>query len=363
MFVIVNLLILRDFYRMKQLHFRDERIMKSYYASKAGGLAGLIVKEHTISQPGKGEILMKVKATALNFRELMIIISGTYPLPVKEPFVPIADGAGEVVAVGEGVTIFKVGDRVAAVVFPQWRDGPFSIEFSEQLGGSLDGMLTEYKILPEHAVVSVPAHLTWEEAAAFPCAGVTAWNALTGGRRLMAGETVLTLGTGGVSLFAIQFAKLFGARVIATTSSDEKAVRLKHIGVDEVINYRANPDWHVTVRELTGGHGADHIIEVGGAGTLEKSLKAMTLTGEISLIGWLSNDKPLIDINIFASTVGSMRRIAVGSRAHNIEMNRAVSTANLRPVVDRVFHFTEAQEAFEYFASGKYFGKVVISNS
>ncbi len=313
---------------MKQLHFRADRIKKSYYARKGEGLAGLIIKEHEISQPGYGEILMQVKATALNFRELMIIISGTYPLPVRDPFIPLADGAGEVVAVGEGVTAFNIGDPVAAVVFPPWTDGPFSLEFSKQLGGSLDGMLTEYKIVPEHAVVSVPAHLTWEEAATFPCAGVTAWNALTGGKPLMAGETVLTLGTGGVSLFALQFAKLFGARVIATTSSDEKAARLKQLGADEVINYKATPDWNVAVRELTAGHGADHIIEVGGAGTLEKSLKAMNLTGEVSLVGWLSNDKPLIDINIFASTVGSIRRIAVGSRVHNIAMNELLARLN-----------------------------------
>lgn len=361
--VLVNLIISSDFYRMKKSDVRSGRKMKTYYARKGKGLEGLTLKEHEIGQPGYGEILIEVKATALNFRELMIIMSGTYPLPVRDPFVPVADGAGEVVAIGEGVTSVKIDDRVAGVVFPQWADGLFSLEFSQQLGGSLDGMLTEYKLLPEHAVVSVPAHLTWEEAATFPCAGVTAWNALTGGRPLMAGETVLTLGTGGVSLFALQFAKLFGARVIATTSSDEKAARLKQLGADNVINYRTTTDWDVAVREITGGHGADHIIEVGGAGTLEKSLKAMHLTGEVSLVGWLSNDKPLIDINILASTVGSIRRIALGSRAHNIAMNRAVDTAKLRPVVDKIFHFTEAKEAFKYYAAGKYFGKVVIANS
>jgi len=337
--------------------------MRLYYAGKGKGGESLQLTTAPIPGPAKGEILIQVKAAAFNFREVMIINKGTYSLPVKETFVPLADGVGEVVAVGEGVNTYKIKDRVAAVVFPEWRDGSFSIDFAAQLGGSLDGMLTEYKLLPEYAAVLIPDHLSWEEAAAFPCAGVTAWHALTGGRPLLAGETVLTMGTGSVSLLALQFAKLFGANVIATTSTLAKSNFLKTLGADEVINYVDNPDWSVAVKALTGGHGADHIIEVGGAGTITQSLKALHLNGAINLVGWLAAEKPLLDINHFAATVGSMRRIAVGNRRHHQEMNRAVKAGKLKPVIDSVYPFDKARKAFDYFAAGKYLGKVVISMS
>src|SRR6266567_6983418 len=262
--------------------------MKSYHVNIGAGLAGLLVKEHDRPVPGPHEVLVRVRACSLSFRELMILILGYYPLPVRPDVVPVSDGAGEVIAVGSGVTRAKVGDRVAGAVFPHWIDGPFAWEYAAQLGGSLDGMLTEVAVLREEALVHIPNHLSFEEAATLPIAAVTAWNALTGSRPLQAGDTVLTLGSGGVSLFALQLAKLFGARVIATTSSEEKAQRLKALGADEVINYRTTPDWHVAVRGLTGGRGADVVVEVGGAGTLEQSLKATAAERQISVVGSLA---------------------------------------------------------------------------
>jgi NADPH:quinone reductase-like Zn-dependent oxidoreductase len=222
-------------------------------------------------------------------------------------------------------------------------------------------MLTEYKVLDETAAVHIPAHLEWEEAAAYPCAGVTTWNALTGGSPLLAGDTVLTMGTGGVSLFAVQFGKLFGATVIATTSTPEKAAVLKKLGADEVINYMDQPDWHLRVKEITKGRGADHIVEVGGAGTLERSFKSLSLNGQINLVGWLAKENPLLDINNFAATVGSMRRIAAGHRRHHIEMNRAVEAGKSRPVIDRVFDFSHIKDAYNYYAAGNYLGKVIVT--
>jgi NADPH:quinone reductase-like Zn-dependent oxidoreductase len=203
--------------------------MKSYHVNLGAGLAGLTVKEHDRPVPGPREVLVRVRASSLNYRELMIL-RGNYPLPIRPDVIPLSDGAGSVVVVGSDVTRVKVGDRVAGAIFPHWIDGPFGWEYAAQLGGSLDGMLTECAVLSEEALVHIPDHLSFEEAAALPCAAVTAWNALLGGQVLQAGDSVLTLGSGGVSLFALQFAKLFGARVIATTSSEEKAQRLKALG-------------------------------------------------------------------------------------------------------------------------------------
>src|SRR5215471_16371344 len=248
--------------------------MKSWHAESGGGIEGLVCKEHEQAAPGAREVLVKVRANSLNARELSVL-RGTYPLPVKPDVVMCADGAGEVVELGPGVTRVAIGDRVAAAMFPRWLGGRVDWEYAPQLGGSLDGMLTDFIVLHEDALVRIPEHLSFEEGATLPCAAVTAWNALTGGRRLQAGDTVLTLGSGGVCLFAIQLARLFGARVIATTSSDTKAERLHALGADAVVNYRTTPDWHLAVRELTSGRGVDQVIEVGGS-TLEQSIRATT---------------------------------------------------------------------------------------
>lgn len=339
--------------------------MKSYHVNKGAGLSGLIIREHDIPEPGSREVLIRVRASSLNFRELMILILGYYPLPIRPDVVPVAEGAGEVVSIGSDVTRVKVHDRVASVVFPYWIDGPFAWEYAAQLGGSLDGMLREYAVLPEEGVVHIPEHLSFEEAAALPLVGVTAWNALTSGRPLQAGDTVLTIGSGNVSLFALQFAKLFGARVIATTSSEEKAERLKRLGADEVVNYHTTPDWSVAVRELTGGRGVDQVIEVGGPATIEQSIQSARFSGEIALIGSLARSE-LPALNVLRAAIAgvvTLRSIAAGSRAHFLAMNRAIAMHQLKPVIDRVFLFEDAQAAYRYYQDDQHFGKVIIRHS
>jgi NADPH:quinone reductase-like Zn-dependent oxidoreductase len=339
--------------------------MKSYHINLGAGLAGLVMKEHDVPVPGPREVLVQVRSSSLSFRELMILIQGAYPLPIRPDVVPVSDGAGLVVAVGENVTRVRVGDRVTSNIFPFWIDGPYAREFSAQLGGWLDGTLAEYTIWPEDGVVHIPEHLSFAEAAALPCAGVTAWNALTGSQRLQAGGTVLTLGSGGVSLFALQFAKISGARVIATTSSEEKAERLKALGADAVINYRTTPNWHSVVREFTEGIGVDQVVEVGGPGTIEQSSKASKVGGEIALVGSLrASVSTNIDLysTAWAGQV-TLRSIAVGSRAQFLAMNRAITVNRLKPIIDRVFPFEEAKAAYRYYQETQPFGKVIISQS
>jgi NADPH:quinone reductase-like Zn-dependent oxidoreductase len=332
--------------------------MKSYHATPGAGLEGLTPKEHDEPRPGPREVLLRVRANSLNFRELSVL-RGTYPLPVKPDVVMGADGAGEIVALGEGVTRAKIGDRVSAAMFPCWIDGPFAPENLPQLGGSLDGMMTDFIVLNEEAVVKIPDHLSFEEAATLPCAAVTAWNALTGSRRLQAGDTVLTLGSGGVSLFALQLAKLIGARVIATTSSDEKAERLASLGAERVINYRTTPDWHLRVRELTGGRGVDQVVDIGG-GTLERSIQSTAWEGEVEFVGMLDLAASALEINTLYTAIARLRVVAAGNRAQFVAMNRAITVARLKPVVDRVFGFDELKAAFRYYESQRPLGKVVI---
>jgi NADPH:quinone reductase-like Zn-dependent oxidoreductase len=340
--------------------------MKSYHINLGAGIAGLLMREHDIPVPSPHEVLVRVRACSLSFRELMILILGSYPLPVRPDVIPVSDGAGEVIAVGSGVTRAKVGDRIVGAVFPFWMDGPFEMQYAAQLGGSLDGMLTEVAVLSEEALVPIPDHLSFEEAATLPIAAVTAWNALTGSRPLQAGDTVLTLGSGGVSLFALQLAKLFGARVIATTSSEEKAQRLRALGADEVINYRTTPEWHVAVRELTGGQGVDLVVEVGG--TIEQSIRSTTCSGEIALIGSLAragSTNETTALSVLRSAIAgvvTLRSVAAGSRAHFLAMNRAITLHRLKPVIDRVFPFEEAQAAYRHYQEAHPFGKVIVSH-
>ena len=335
--------------------------MKSYHADSGAGLDGLRVKEHDEPKPGPREALVRIRANSLNFRELSVL-RGTYPLPVKPDVVMGADGAGEVAAIGEGVTRVKTGERVAAAMFPRWIDGPFALENAPQLGGSLDGMMTEFIVLNEDALVRIPDHLSFEEAATLPCAAVTAWNALTGGRRLQAGDTLLTLGSGGVSLFALQFAKLLGTRVIATTSSDVKATRLKSFGADGVINYRTTPDWHLAVRELTGGRGVDQVVDIAGS-TVERSIKSTAWEGEVEFVGFLDRKAPALDMNVLYRSIARVRVVAAGNRAQFIAMNRAISVAGMKPIIDRVFGFDELPAAFRYYKSTHPLGKVVITHA
>ena len=335
--------------------------MKSFHANSGGGLASLAARDDPVPQPGLGEVLIRVRANSLNAREFSVL-QGTYPLPVKPDVVMCADGAGDIVAVGPNVRRAAIGDRVAAAMFPRWLDGPIALEYAPQIGGSLDGMLTEYVALSEDGTVQIPDHLSFEEAATLPCAAVTAWNSLTGARPLRAGDVVLTLGSGGVSLFALQFAKLFGARVIATTSSDEKANRLRAVGADEIINYTTTPDWHVAVRDLTNGRGVDQVVDIGG-GTLEQSIKSVALDGLVNFVGRLPGDTTAIDLNILYGAAATVRVVFAGNRAHFTAMNRAIAVNRLKPIIDRVFQFDDALSAFRYYETRRAFGKIVISHA
>jgi NADPH:quinone reductase-like Zn-dependent oxidoreductase len=334
--------------------------MKSYHGTSGGGLASVVAREHDVPRPGPREVLVRVRANSINFREISVL-RGTYPLPVKPDVVMGADGAGEVIDVGAGVTRVAVGERVAAAMFPKWIDGPFIREFAPQLGGSLDGMMTEYIALAEDAVVKLPAHLSFEEGATLPCAAVTAWNALTGARPLRAGDTVLVLGSGGVSLFALQLARLFGARVIATTSTEAKAERLRGLGADAVVNYRTDPAWHLAVREITDGRGVDQVVDIGGS-TLGQSIRATAIEGLVNFVGRLADGPMSFDADVLYSAIATVRVVAAGTRAHFEALNRALAVGRVHPVIDRVFSFDDVPAAFRYFEDARPFGKVVIAH-
>jgi NADPH:quinone reductase-like Zn-dependent oxidoreductase len=335
--------------------------MKAWQLTAASGIDALKLNSLAEPKPGLGQVLVRVRATSLNYRDLMVA-SGRYGGDVPLPLIPLSDGAGEVAAVGEGVTQWKTGDRVAGTFFQNWLTGPVRREaFASALGGSMNGMLAEYVVLAADGVIAIPPHLSFEEAATLPCAALTAWHALVTDGKLAAGQTVLLLGTGGVSMFALQFAKLHGARAIITSSSDEKLARAKALSADETINYRAKPDWEKEVYRLTGKAGADHIIEVGGKDTLPRSLRALALGGTISVIGGVSgftSEVPLMDI---LGKSALIRGIYVGSRDMFEAMNRAIAQHRLKPVIDRVFPFADAPAAYRYQESGAHFGKVVIT--
>ena len=333
--------------------------MKVYEIREAKGIDSVCPAERPDPQPGFSQVLIKVKAASLNYRDLAVARGG-YGRGVPSPVIPLSDGAGEIVAVGPGVTRVAIGDRVAGIFMQTWLAGPTGEEYGKSaLGGAIDGMLAEYIVLNQDGVVKIPDHLSYEEAATLPCAAVTAWHALVYEGKLAAGQTVLTQGTGGVSIFALQFSKLHGARVISTSSSDAKLERVREMGVSDLINYKTNPDWEKPARASTG-IGVDHIVEVGGAGTLEKSMKAVRSGGTISLIGVLTgatgevNPRPILMRNI------RVQGIYVGSREMFEAMNRAISLHKLRPVIDRVFPFADAVEAYRHMESGAHFGKIVI---
>jgi NADPH:quinone reductase-like Zn-dependent oxidoreductase len=334
--------------------------MKAYELQNSFGIDSLTLVERPQPRPGPGQVLVRVRACSLNYRDLMMV-KGLYNPKLKLPITPLSDGAGEVAEVGEGVTRVKAGDRVAGAFMQRWVGGHLTEEGAKSaLGGGGPGMLAEYAVLDGEGVVHVPAHLSHEEAATLPCAGVTAWHALVTEGQVKAGDTVLVQGTGGVSLFALQFARLHGARVIATSSSDQKLQRVRELGASDGINYKATPDWDKRARELTGGAGVDHVVEVGGAGTLERSLRAVALGGRVSLIGVLSGVKSELEIRPILMKGVRVQGIFVGSREMFEAMNRAIALHQLRPVVDRVFAFAEAKEALRHLESGAHFGKIVI---
>jgi len=333
--------------------------MKAYEVRQFG-LENLALVERDVPQAGGHKVLVKFHAASLNYRDLMFA-KGIYNPKAKLPAVPFSDGAGEVVAVGEKVTRWKAGDRVCPIFMQGWLEGPPSSEKQRTSlgGGDLDGVLLEYGEFDENGLVRIPEHLSFEEGSTLPCAGVTAWNALICIANLKAGDTVLTLGTGGVSVFALQFAKMHGARVIVTSSSDEKLARARALGADETINYRTTPDWDKEVLRLTDGVGVDHVVELGGAGTVAKSVSAVRVGGCVALIGVLAPGVGFNPIVLLMKAV-HMQGVFVGSRKMLEEMNRAITVNSLKPVIDKAFPFEQAREALKYMETGTHLGKIVI---
>jgi NADPH:quinone reductase-like Zn-dependent oxidoreductase len=332
--------------------------MKAWQIQTTEGIDGLRQAALELPDPGPGELRVRLRANAINYRDLSVV-GDPAARGIALPRIPNSDGAGEVMAVGPGVTDFAPGDRVAGCFFQNWIDGPCTAEaMASALGGELDGVLAEEANLKAAGVVKIPDHLSFAEAATLPCAGLTAWRALVDVGRLMAGDTVLLLGTGGVSIFALQFATLMGARVIITSSSDDKLERARALGAWQTVNYRATPDWEKAVLEMTEGRGVDLTVEVGGAGTLERSIAATRIAGTIGFIGVLAggqvNPRPIMSKSL------TVQGIYVGSRNLFRAMNRAVAAAGLRPVIDRTFGFDEAPEAYRAMKAAGHFGKLVI---
>jgi NADPH:quinone reductase-like Zn-dependent oxidoreductase len=315
------------------------------------GLDGLTVAERGRPDAGPGQVLVRVHAVSLNYRDLMVV-RGTYNPKMKLPAIPLSDCAGEVAGTGE---------RVCVPFMPGWIDGEVDeTKARSALGAGGPGVAAEYIAVDAKAVVPIPEHLSFEEAATLPCTGVTAWNTLVSSGHLRPDETVLIQGTGGVSVFALQFAQLMKARVIATSSSDEKLARLREMGAVETINYRTTPDWDKRVREFTGGRGVDHVIDVGGVETLPKSIKAVRMGGTIAIMGVLSGAGDINFVPIFMRSV-RLQGIFVGSREMFVDMNRAITTHRLHPVVDRVFPITDIAAALRYMESGRHLGKICLS--
>lgn len=311
--------------------------------------------------PGSGEVLVELRAAALNYRDL-VIAQGGYPRNDNRPVVPLSDGAGRVIGVGAGVTRWSVGDRVIANFMRAWIAGAVNeAALNSSLGGGVDGVLAERFVVPEQALVRIPHHLDFAEAATLPCAALTAWNALTAAGT-KAGDTVLTLGTGGVSSFGIQFARAMGARSIVTSSRDEKLERAQALGAEHGVNYIKHPEWHEEVLRITAGAGVDHVLETGGPGTFERSLKAAKVGGTISMIGFLADGPPPpLSWALFKNL--TIRTIYVGSVEMFESMNRAIEMHHIRPVIDSRFPFDDAWGALKAFRQQQHVGKVVIERS
>ncbi len=329
--------------------------MKVFVVSKGTtSLEGLVARERERPSAGAGQVLVRMRAASMNFRDLAIVAGKYFRGPVTHDTIPLSDGAGEVAAVGAGVNGFAVGDRVVAT-FTQGQP-PLA------LGFPLDGVLTEYAVFAADGLLHVPAHLSYEEAATLPCAGVTVWNALMHGpRSLRPGDTVLTLGTGGVSIFALQIGKMTGARVIITSSSDAKLERARALGADECINYKTTPNWEERVLELTGGQGADQVIDTGGVGTLPKSYLAVGPAGTVSVIGVMTRPEGDLSPYPLMTKFAMVRGVFVGAREHFDGLMKAITVNRLHPVVDKTFAFDSAPDAYRYLKSAQHFGKVVVT--
>src|SRR5271156_2003267 len=324
------------------------------------GIDNLELVERPTPQPSHGQVLVRIRAVSLNYRDLLVVL-GKYNPRLALPRILCSDGAGEVVALGDGVKRVTIGQRVAGIFMQNWIDGPpDAAKQRGALGGDIDGMLAEYVVLDEAGVVEIPDHLSWEEAATLPCAGVTAWNAVVHAGCVKTGDTVVIQGTGGVSIFALQFAKLLGARVLGTSSSEEKLQRAYKLGLDSGLNYKHTADWAKWVLEQTGGVGADLIVEVGGAGTFAQSLKAVRIGGTVAQIGVLSQSGEPLQVGPLLHKQVHLRGIYVGSRADFEEMNKAIVMHSLQPSVDHVFPFRDVKSALRTMEIGSHFGKLVI---
>jgi NADPH:quinone reductase-like Zn-dependent oxidoreductase len=333
--------------------------MKAWQIQHRGSLDGMAPVELPKPEPGPGEVLVRIRAVAVNYRDLL---ATRIERPGwLTPLTPCSDGAGEVEAIGPGVTRWQVGDRVVGCFFQRWEAGHLTREtMRSDLGGPLHGVLAEYAVMREGGMVPMPEHLSFEQASSLPCAALTAWNVIVESGRVCAGQTVLLLGTGGVSIFSLQFAKLHGARVIITSSSDQKLSRARALGADETINYRVYPDWQVRVNELTGKLGADLVVEVGGWGTLDKSLDSVRYGGTIAFIGVLTGFEGKVNPWPIIAKAINLKGLYVGHREMFERMNRAIEAHSITPVIDRVFDFTQARDAFAYLEQRAHFGKIVV---
>jgi NADPH:quinone reductase-like Zn-dependent oxidoreductase len=331
--------------------------MKSYELQPKEGYEALALVERPSPAVGPHDVRVRVRAVSLNYRDLVILRRAA----TRPPVVPASDGAGEVVAVGAQVTRLKPGDRVAASFFPTWLDGPLSdAHHAQALGGSRDGMLAQEVVLPEPAWVKVPEHLSLEQAATLPCAGVTAYHALFEGARLRPGDTVLVQGTGGVSLFALQLAKAAGARVVLTSKSADKRERARALGADHTIDYVADAKWGESARAWTGGRGVDVAVDVGGPGTFDQAVASLRYGGTLSMLGVLTGTQGPVNLHAVFHKTLHVAGIYVGSVAMFEALDRALAASRIEPVIDKVFGFAEARAAYERLASGEHFGKIVV---
>ena len=348
---------------MSAPHLAPKILRKAQAVRTTGGTSidQLIFDSVEVPEPGAGEVLVAIKAVSLNYRDLAVV-TGRYPRNAAEPTIIASDGAGQVIAVGDGVTAFRQGDRVAGSFFQKWIAGPYAREYgASALGGAIPGVLTQFRVFDQAGLVRIPEHFSYQDGATLPCAGLTAWNALVPSMHVQAGDTVLLLGTGGVSIFGLQFAKLHGARVIITSSSDEKLARAKALGADETINYKTTPEWDKEVLRLTAGRGVDMVLEVGGGETFTRSMNSVRASGQMAVIGVLSGVAGTIPVGLIGIQTLSVRGIFVGSVAMFEDMNRAITANQLRPVIDRVFPFEQSADALRYLQSAQHFGKIVIS--
>ena len=335
--------------------------MKVFQIQDDWSMEHLQVTERTQPRPGPGEVLLHMKAASVNYRDLVVPIRGYGSFTGTLPLVPISDGVGEVAEIGTGVTRVTTGDRVCPMFMQKWIAGePDLTRLSSTLGGPMDGVMQEYMVVDEEGLAKAPEYLTDEEAATLPCAALTAWSALVTEGDVKAGDTVLLQGTGGVSLFALQFSKLLGAKVIIISSSDDKLKKAAALGADEGINYKNAPEWGKAVKKLTGGKGVDHIIEVGGEKTLPQSLRVIRPGGTISMIGVLSGINMGVSLGLIVTRKVRLQGITVGHRDSFEAMTRAMSQHQIKPVIDRVFPFDALKESMEYLRQGKHFGKICI---